>query len=51
MKRGECAIGDEPWLGKSTIRRRVMLRVFGKVAKAPNVVEVQTNIFLRRFMD
>ncbi|OPH52191.1 hypothetical protein BC351_33195 [Paenibacillus ferrarius] len=24
--------GGEPWLGKSTIRRRVMLRLFGEVA-------------------
>lgn len=24
--------GGEPWLSKSTIRRRVMLRLFGEVA-------------------
>jgi hypothetical protein len=24
--------GDEAWLGKSTIRRRIMLRIFGEAA-------------------
>ncbi|WP_218029668.1 hypothetical protein, partial [Paenibacillus validus] len=27
--------GDEPWLGKSTIRRRVMLKMFREVVRTP----------------